>query len=95
MLLAGYFILWFVKSILGSNRELHVCGRACRMQDQTHHMRLMKKVVAANVNDWLCIIWLSVGLELSVFRVSWEADLTHPYAANLTSGTTQHPLRAE
>lgn len=51
MLLAGYFILWFVKSILGWNRELHLHGRACWVQDQTHHMGLRKKAAAANTRD--------------------------------------------
>lgn len=56
MLLAGYFILWFVKSILGSNHELHVHGRVLDLkcvgtQDQTLHVGLRKKAVAANAND--------------------------------------------
>lgn len=77
-LLVGYFILWFVKSMLGSNRDLHVRGRVCWMQDQTHHMGLRKKVVAANANALAvhlapCTAFSRTGV-VSVLHFSWEAD---------------------
>ena len=104
MLLAGYFILPFVKSILGSNGELRVRGRVCWMQDQTHHMGLRKKVVAANANDLAVHLTAFSGTGV-VSVLLTEAALLHfllrsrlnasTHTANLTRGTAQHPLRAE
>jgi len=51
MLLAAYFALWFMKSILGSDCELLVRGRVCWTQDQTCHRGLRKKAAAAEADD--------------------------------------------
>lgn len=69
MLLAGHFILWFVKSILGPNRKLRVCDRVCWMHDQTHHMGSRKKVVAANTNE--------LAVRLGAFSGSGVVGILH------------------
>lgn len=80
MHLAGYFILCFIKSAVGSKHKLPVHGRVLDLKCVWYKIKpiICDSVIwagesgSSNQITWLCISWLSAGPEPSAFCVFLE-----------------------